>query len=39
MLRAANGGYEFAEGTFAGTHGNEQDAPEGIIRAVGSFKR
>jgi hypothetical protein len=27
VLAAANGGYGFAEGTFAGTHGNEQDAP------------
>ena len=28
MLAAANGGYGFAEGTFADTHGNEQDAPK-----------
>jgi hypothetical protein len=27
-LVAANGGNEFAEATFAGTHGNEQQAPE-----------
>jgi hypothetical protein len=31
VLAAANGGYGFAEGTFAGTHRNEQDAPEAVI--------
>jgi hypothetical protein len=31
VLAAANGGYGFAEGTFAGTHRNEQDAPVPVV--------
>jgi hypothetical protein len=39
VLAAANDGYGFAEGTFAGTHRNEQDAPEaGTTRPFLGFR-